>query len=54
MTMRTRLWKRPEHGSVAVEMAIILPIFLVLLAVLQRGPKGGARRRALSVYGHAG
>jgi cbb3-type cytochrome oxidase subunit 3 len=33
MSIRSRLWKRPEQGSVAVEMAIILPIFLVLLAV---------------------
>lgn len=33
--MRTRhwLWRRPAKGSVAVEMAIILPIFLLLLAV---------------------
>jgi cbb3-type cytochrome oxidase subunit 3 len=33
MTIRPRLWKRPEQGSVAVEMAIILPIFLMLLAL---------------------
>lgn len=32
MSIRSRLWKRPEQGSVAVEMAIILPIFLMLLA----------------------
>lgn len=28
-----RLWQRPEQGSVAVEMAIILPIFVTLLSV---------------------
>lgn len=33
MTARPRLWRRPANGSVAVEMAIILPIFLLLLAV---------------------
>jgi cbb3-type cytochrome oxidase subunit 3 len=33
MSIRSRLWKRPEQGSVAVEMAIILPIFLMLLAL---------------------
>lgn len=33
MTIRTRLWKRPEQGSVAVELAIILPIFLTMFAV---------------------
>ena len=33
MQLRKRLWRRPAKGSVAVEMAIILPIFLLLLAV---------------------
>jgi cbb3-type cytochrome oxidase subunit 3 len=32
MTIQPRLWKRPEQGSVAVELAIILPIFLTLLS----------------------
>lgn len=32
MTIRPPLRKKPGQGSVAVEMAIILPIFLVLLA----------------------
>lgn len=33
MTMRRGIWRRSANGSVAVEMAIILPIFLMLLAV---------------------
>jgi Flp pilus assembly protein TadG len=33
MTMRRGKWRRSANGSVAVEMAIILPIFLMLLAV---------------------
>jgi len=32
MMIRARLWRRTQQGSVAVEMAIILPVFLVLLA----------------------
>lgn len=33
MTTRPRLRRRPANGSVAVEMAVILPILVMLLAV---------------------